>query len=172
LMLRKVALTLLVLAFSLPCLAGTNLKIGNPPPPFELPNLKNQVVSVDQFLGKEVTILSFFTSWSKSCQEEINFLKALWEQEKGKKLNILGISFDRKTNDLSTFLAQNQIGFDILHDKKLVTLKDYRIIIIPTLFVIDKNGKILNIYVDFDENVKAAIQRDIHQLLSPTNKPS
>lgn len=167
-MFRKAALLLLVLAFSLPCLAETDLKIGNPPPPFELPNLNNQIFSINQFLGKEVTILTFFTSWSKSCQQEISFLKAL--REKDKNLAVLGISFDRKAKDLVSFLAENQIGFDILYDRKLTTLKDYRIIIIPTLFIIDKEGKIANIYVDFDENVKAAIERDVHQLLSPNSK--
>lgn len=167
-MLRKAALMLLILALSLPCLAETDLKIGNPPPAFELPNLNNQIFSITQFLGKEVTILTFFTSWSKSCQEEINFLKAL--QEKDKKMAILGVSFDRKIKELTSFVAENQITFEILYDRKLSTLKDYRIIIIPTLFIIDKEGKIANIYVDFDENVKAAIERDLHQLLAPAGK--
>jgi len=169
-MLRKVVLMLLALALAFPCLAETDLKIGSPPPPFELPNLKNESFSLNHYLGKQITILAFFTSWSKSCQEEINFLKSLRDGEKDKKLEIFGISFDRKIKDLSRFVAENPIDFEILYDRKLATLKDYRIIIIPTLFIIGKDGNIINIYVDFDENVKAAIQRDINQLLPPAVK--
>jgi peroxiredoxin len=55
-----------------------------------------------------------------------------------------------------------------LHDKKLETLKDFRILILPTLFVIDQSGNINSIFVDFDENVQKAVLTETEKLLKPS----
>lgn len=139
-------------------------------PAFELPDLAGKTIFLKEYLGKEVVILSFFTSWSKSCQKEIDFLKETSKQYKDKNLEIIGISFDRKLEDLKEFVAKNEIDFGILHDKRLKTLKDFRIIIIPTLLIIDKEGNITNTYVDFDENVREAVSKEIEKILKPSKE--
>jgi peroxiredoxin len=143
------------------------LKVGSPSPSFELPNLKGKTVGLKDYLGKKVIVLSFFASWSKSCQQEILFLQDLHKKYKKKGIKIIGVSFDRKLKKLESFINENNIKFEILHDKKLRTLKDFRILIIPTLFVIDKEGIIKSIYVDFDKNVKKAVSKEVQKLLVP-----
>ncbi len=169
-MLRKAILVLFVLLIGMAALAKPTLKVGLPPPNFELSNLQGETIELESYLNKNIIILSFFTSWSKSCVEEIDFLQELFEQYKTKNVKIFGISFDRKLEDLKSFVRKNGINFQILHDKKLKTLKDYRILIIPTLFVIDVDGNIKNIYVDFDRNVKEAVSKEIQRLLAPPKK--
>ena len=166
-MFRKATIILIVLLLGISASAKPALKVGSPSPSFELPNLEGKMVSLSDHLGKKVIILSFFASWSKSCQQEILFLQDLSEN---KELKILGISFDRKLKNLKSFINENKIGFEILHDKKLKTLKDFRILIIPTLFVIDKEGNIKSIYVDFDQNVKKAVSKEVQKLLAPPKK--
>ena len=135
-----------------------------------MPNLYGKTVSLERYLGKNITILSFFTSWSKSCRQELFFLKELHKKYSKKGFKIIGISFDRKLKKLQPFINENNIRFEILHDKKLKTLKDFRILIIPTLFVIDKEGNIKSIYVDFDKNVEKAVTKEIQKLLAPPKK--
>ncbi|MEE8637544.1 MAG: peroxiredoxin family protein [Candidatus Margulisiibacteriota bacterium] len=163
-MFRKAAIILIVLLLGISASAKSALKVGSPSPSFDLPNLEGKTVSLKDYLGKKVIVLSFFASWSKSCQQEILFLQDL---SKNKGLKILGVSFDRKLKNLKSFINENKIGFEILHDKKLKTLKDFRILIIPTLFVIDKEGIIKSIYVDFDQNVKKAVSKEVQKLLVP-----
>ena len=130
----------------------------------ELPNLKGETVSIDNYLGKNTIILSFFASWSKSCQEEILFLNGLNEKYGKKGVKIIGISFDKTLDQLNTFVNQNQIGFEVLYDKKLKTLKDFKILIIPTLLVIDLEGNIKNTFVDFDRNVEEAVIKELTRI--------
>lgn len=163
-MFRKTAIILIILLVGISASAKPALKVGSPSPSFELPNLEGKTVSLSDYLGKKVIVLSFFASWSKSCQQEILFLQDL---SKNKGLKILGVSFDRKLKNLKSFINENTIGFEILHDKKLRTLKDFRILIIPTLFVIDKEGLVKSIYVDFDKNVKKAVSKEVQRLLAP-----
>jgi len=169
-MIRKALIILIIALFSFPALATSTLKIGSPPPTFTLLNLKGETVSLDPDLGNNVIILSFFASWSKSCQQEIFFLNDLNQKYKNRKIEIFGISFDRKLEELKSFVNENHVQFEILPDRKLKTLKDYRILIIPTLFVIDQEGDIRSIYIDFDENVEEALAQEIQKLLEPKKK--
>ncbi len=164
-MIRKILVILIIALLTVPAAAKSSLKIGAPPPSFNLPNLAGENVSLEKDLGRNVTLLSFFASWSKSCQQEILFLKELDKELKKKGIKIIGISFDRKLKDLQSFINENNIQFEILHDKKLKTIKDFRILIIPTLFVIDQSGNIKSIYIDFDNNVEKAVSQEVQKLL-------
>jgi len=166
-MLRKILIILIIALLALPALAKPSLKISSPPPSLSLPDLNGTTVELEDYLGEKIIVLSFFASWSKSCREEILFLNELDRKYSAKEAKIIGVSFDRKLKSLESFISENRIRFEILHDKKLKTLKDFRILIIPTLFVIDRDGNLANIYVDFDENVEKAVSQEIKQLLVP-----
>ncbi|KPJ64865.1 hypothetical protein AMJ44_12000 [candidate division WOR-1 bacterium DG_54_3] len=169
-MFRKVVIIIIVAFLAVPAFAQPVLKIGSSPPSFTLSNLKGEIIYLDRYLGNNIILLSFFASWSKSCREEILFLKELDDQYRKKGLKIIAISFDRKLEKLQSLVDTHDLKFDVLHDKKLTTLKDFRILIIPTLFVIDGEGKIKSIYVDFDENVEKALSKEIQMLLAPPKK--
>ncbi len=166
-MFRKAAVIIIIALLAIPASATPVLRIGSPPPSFNLRNLDGKTVELEDVLGGNTVILSFFASWSKSCQEEVLFLNELARKYSAKGVKIIGVSFDRKISDLGSFISENAIKFEILHDKKLTTLKDFRILIIPTLFIIDKDGNLANIYVDFDENVEKAVSLEVKKLLVP-----
>lgn len=140
-----------------PCIAATMPSVGNPPPELALPNLQNETVNIADFAGKPV-ILTFFTSWSKSCSEELAVLNKIYNEYKKQGLKVVAVSFDRKTKVVDEFAKENKLDFELLIDKKLKSLDNYAILIIPTTFVIDREGKLANIYVDFDENVERSIR--------------
>jgi peroxiredoxin len=146
-----------------PTLAETVVKPGDTAPVIKLQNTRGENVTIDPAAGNKPTLICFFASWSNPCQEELAFLQSLAEE----KINIYGISFDRKLKDLKEYLAGVKIDFDVLHDAKLKTIKDYGVIILPSLFVVDRGGKITNIYVDFDENVKEAVSNELKTLTTP-----
>ena len=150
-------------------IAKPTLKIGSTAPSFKLPTLSGKTVDLDWSLGNRVIVLSFFASWSKSCQAEAAFMNDLAAKYSYNDVKIIGVSYDRKSEALSDYVAENKPSYTIVHDKKLRTLKDFRILIIPTLFVIDQAGKIRNIYVDFDKNVEQAVREDLKKLTKPAN---
>lgn len=160
---RRFIAGLVLILLAAPVMAETE----NAASSFKLPALSGKTISLEQSLGSKLTILSFFASWSKSCKAEVDFLQDLHEKYGRKGIKIIGVSFDRKTKALKKFVEDQEITFAIAHDKKLKTLKDYRILIIPTLFVIDRRGIIQSIYVDFDKNVKEALTQEIKKLLVP-----
>ncbi|OGB90767.1 hypothetical protein A2625_06965 [candidate division WOR-1 bacterium RIFCSPHIGHO2_01_FULL_53_15] len=131
-------------------------KIGAEAPALELPSVGGQTFTLIEFKGKKV-ILTFFASWSKTCQDELRALADIYSNRKP-AFEILAVSFDKKSKDLKTYLAETDPPFPILVDKKLSTLDTFQILIIPTTFCVNGDGVIEKIFVDFDDNVKQAIE--------------
>lgn len=152
---KKVAyafLLLLVASSFSAAFAETSPKIGSAPPPIELTNLAGKLVKVD-FTDQKQTIVFFFTTWSKSCQEEYLDLAAI-----EKRAAIFPVSLDKKRKDLDEFVKKNGQFGQILTDRKLKTIELFQVIIIPTTFCVNRQGVIEKIFVDYDANVKKSIE--------------
>ena len=152
---RLVFLVAMVILLTTPCIAAELPSIGEPPPALTLPNLSGKSVELSNFSGRP-TILTFFTSWSDTCKRELSDLQELYTSF-APSLEVIAISLDRKSKTLQEFLANNEYSFKFLIDKKLSSLNKYAILIIPTTFLINREGRIEKILVDYDDNVKTAI---------------
>jgi len=75
-----------------PCIAAELPVVGDTPPSIALPNINGSNVSLSDFYGKPV-ILTFFASWSKSCQEELRALQELSSLYRP-SLEVVAISFE------------------------------------------------------------------------------
>jgi len=138
-----------------PCIAAELPSLGDAPPAITLPNLSGKTIELTDFSGKN-TIITFFASWSKSCQAELINLQEL-KDELGASLEVYAISFDKRSKALAEYTEKNNLSLNFLIDKKLTSLNKYAILIIPTTFCINPEGKIDRIFVDYDENVKQAL---------------
>lgn len=130
------------------------VKIGAASPALELPDLDGKVRKVP---AAKKTILAFIASWSKPCQAELIDLQEIHQAADG-SLEVIAVSFDKKIKDLKAFASKNRITFPILLDKKLASLDRFQILILPTTFCINSDGIIENIFIDYDENVKKALE--------------
>lgn len=131
-------------------------QIGGAPPKLEMLSLDGQKVSLEKSIGKKKIILIFFSSWSKSCQEELNDLESFQKNDKV-KLEIIAVSFDKKASELKNYIARSNFSFPIIHDKKLLNIDPFQILIIPTTFCLGIDGKIDRIFIDYDSNIKQAL---------------
>lgn len=145
--------------------AEVALKLGSPPPPLELPTLNNEKIAIDHYLGKQALLLAFFTTWSKPCVNELEFLQNISSRLKEKEVAVLAVSFDTKSQNVQSFIQKSRISFPVLIDKRHRYLDDYQILVIPTLYVIGKNGMLKSVYVDFDDGVKRAIEKEVQEII-------
>lgn len=153
---KRFVLLVAMIALSInPCIAAELPAIGEAPPALTLPSLSGKSVELSDFYGRP-TILTFFTSWSNTCKQELTDLQELYASF-APSLEVVAISLDRRSKTLQDFLDKNDFSFDFLIDKKLSSLNKYAILIIPTTFLINREGKVEKILVDYDENVKTAI---------------
>lgn len=119
--------------------------IGKMAPDFSAKNPQGQLVSLKQSLGK-VTIIDFWASWCGPCRAENPNVVALYNELHSKGLNIIGVSLDEDLNKWNEAIAKDKITWTQVSNLK--KWKDpiaisYGIEQIPTTFILDSNGIIL-----------------------------
>jgi len=123
------------------------VEAGSTAPDFSLSTLSGQTVTLEQYRGK-VVLLDFWATWCPPCRMTIPQLIKLQEKYRDEGLVILGISIDdsRKISDkdLLNFKKMNKINYLVLRSNRKV-MQDYftgERLSVPTMFVVDRNGKI------------------------------
>jgi peroxiredoxin len=135
----------------------------NPAPAWQLKDLDGKTVKLSDFKGK-VVILDFWATWCPPCREEIPNFVALQTQYKNQGLVVIGVSVDQGgPGVVSSFVKNNGINYPIVMATDDVTAQYGGIDAIPTTFVIDPQGNIVDKYVGGTD--KSTFEHDIKKLL-------
>ena len=153
-LLRKTTILTLCL-WLLPLQACTSReKAGLVAPDFTLEDLSGKKVSLADHRGRFV-LIDFWATWCPPCLKSIPELVELHKKYKEKGLVVLGISLDDPgqvdNNLLAAFKEKHRIDYVILRGSEGV-LQDYsgaQGMSIPTMFFVDREGKIVEKLVGF-----------------------
>ncbi len=99
-------------------------------------------------MGK-VVFLNFWTSWCPACIDEMPYIQKVYEKYKDSDVVVLTVNITAAEKngikDTNTFLEKNNYTFPVLLDTEGEVVKKYRISGIPTTYIIDKDGIIVNL---------------------------
>ncbi len=114
-------------------------------PDFELIDATSgDVINLRDYKGK-VVLLDFFATWCGACGYVIdNELVQLYEQYED-QIIILSIDIrepDLTNTDLQAFAKEHDMGWPILMGSSSTVDRNYKIQVIPTIYIIDKDGAI------------------------------
>jgi peroxiredoxin len=109
---------------------------------FTLPNLAGENISLSDFLGKKVVLLVFGASWCPHCLKEIPELKEIYEKFKDRDFVLLSIDIGESKKKVEAFVKENSLPYPVLLDEKSEAASSYKVYGIPTVFLIDRQGKI------------------------------
>lgn len=121
-------------------------------PSFVLNDLSGSAQNLQDYKGK-VLIIDFWATWCAPCRKEIPDFIALQDEYREKGLEVIGISLDDSLRDLTDFVKTNQINYTILYrdqERKIVDVFG-GIKGIPTTFIIDREGNVVNKFVGLRE---------------------
>jgi len=109
-------------------------------PDFSIQNSEGKI-SLKQHLGKLV-ILNFWSLECRPCVEEMKSLDYLSRRFNKNELKIIAISSD-SNDQLKQYIKKHQYHFRILHDKDAVIRNMYEVKVLPTTYIIGRDGKFL-----------------------------
>lgn len=118
---------------------GFALRPGGEAPDFKLKTVEGKEYSLKKLRGK-VILLDFWASWCRPCRIEMPTIEKLYQNYKEKGFLVLGIN-DEKIDIIRSFGKENSVSFPLLVDDAMV-MSDYGIQAIPTLMLVDQEGKI------------------------------
>lgn len=119
---------------------------GQSVPDFTLKDIDGKTVSLSDFRGKTVLLL-FWASWCPDCRAEIPQIKAMHTLANPDKVAFVSVSFDREIDTWKQFVPENNLPgvhlFDPQGMKESEIGKAYHIKWIPSMYVIDPQGKVV-----------------------------
>jgi thiol-disulfide isomerase/thioredoxin len=134
-------------------------------PAFTLQDTEGRNVSLDDYKGK-IVILDFWATWCPPCRKGIPDLVEL-QNEYGKDLVVIGISLDQQTKpDVVPFIKEYRINYPVVYGDMNVVQAYGNIRSIPTSFVLDKDGNIVDMHVGLVH--KSVYTNLIKKLLDPS----
>lgn len=155
-------LTALVMAFATPALAEDTtmtpldipmigdmeaLQPGEDAPSFTVKDLEGKDYS---FVGASpgAKLMVFWSIFCEPCRAEMPLIQSLYDSHKEQGLEVIAVALDGDlANNIRQFAKQGKYTFTILLDQEsedgsLVVAEDYVVPGTPTIYIIDKNGKI------------------------------
>jgi peroxiredoxin len=130
-------------------------------PQFTLSDLEGRPVSLSKYRGK-VVILDFWATWCPPCRREIPDFVSLQNQYASRGLQIIGIGLDQP-NNVTLFVQQYGINYPVVIGDDAISNLYGGVSGIPTTFIIDRQGNIINKFVGFTN--KTIFEEEIKKLL-------
>ncbi len=144
--------------------AKKKASVGGEAPNFTAPTPTGAMLTLKDVLG-EYTIIDFWASWRKPCRAENPNVVRVYNKYHDKGLNIISVSLDKATQKEHWIKAIETDKMDWYHVSNLKSWQDpiakqYNVRSIPTTFLLDKDGKII------DKNLRGqALETKIASLL-------
>lgn len=120
-----------------------------PCPPLELTDTGGAKVNIEQFRGR-VVLLYFWGTWCPACHKQVPYLIDLHRQYQDHGLTIIGIA-DEGMSRIKKYEETNHIEFIMLRRPRAQKLTGpfSSIRRLPTTFLIDTQGSIVNTYIGY-----------------------
>jgi peroxiredoxin len=140
-------------------------RAGQVAPDFNVVTLSGQKVFLEKFHG-QVLILDFFATWCRPCRDSIPHLIELNRKFGKQGLQILGMSADEDgERAVRIFAEQNRINYPVVLAGESV-LADYGVRSVPVMIVIDKKGRVAEVFRGFTDVVGRSSEQLVKKLLA------
>lgn len=128
--------------------AQSLLKVGTQAPNFKLPTPEGKKVQLSDFKGKYV-LIDFWASWCPDCRRISPNVEAIAKEYQGKDLTVVAVSFDIDKEAWVKYINRNGAPVNEVHVSELKKMKEsavakaFGVQWIPSLYLLDKDGKVL-----------------------------
>jgi len=147
-----------------------NLRPGDAPPPFALPDLAGKRVDSDVLAGGASVVL-FWSTWSPRSAEMFDDFKRHAAAYAGKGLKIVAINIDGENLGAAQkaavreYAAARELPFPVLLDEGLRTFSAWGVMAHPTEVVLDAGGRIAYVLPGYPLSLREELEDAIRKAL-------
>ncbi len=140
-------------------------QIGHPFPNFKVVSTSGQTITQENYRG-QVLILDFFASWCQPCRLSIPHLVEMNRKYGKQGLHILGLSVDENGEQVvKTFTEEFRVNYPLALAGDATTA-DFGVRSVPVKYLIDKKGKVVEVYRGFTTDKARTLELSIKRLLA------
>ena len=111
---------------------------------FTLQDLSGNNISLSDFYGKPV-ILFFWTTWCPHCRRALSNFNNEYDNLKNIGIELLAIDVGESESRVESFINKNSITYPVLLDHSGDVSKEYDVLGVPTVILINKEGGIVSV---------------------------
>jgi peroxiredoxin len=145
------------------------LKVGTAAPEFRAEAWGGGTCQLSDFRGR-VVVLDFWATWCGPCQRSMPHIEKVWQAVKNKNVVVLGVCVWDEKAAYEKWIPENKskYTFSFAFDPagrdsaKSIAGKLFQVSGIPTTYIIDKDGKVADAivgYQDGDKRVEEALKK-------------
>jgi peroxiredoxin len=130
-----------------------NFKVGRIVPDILLPDSSGSIVDLNE-LNAEKILVVFYASWCSHCKTLLPRIFDLYKNQSKKEFEVIAVSIDTSRTDWINFIKGNNLNWNNVADLKGwegQSVIDYYIYATPTMFLIDKNKRLIALLKSFEE---------------------
>lgn len=141
----------LVIYFGSMIWSGSLLKNGTDAPQWTLPiaDGSGQKLSLQDLRGK-IVVLDFWSTTCAPCMKEMKELDKIQHRMKSREVVVVGVaSGGESLREVTEFRRRKNVEYPLVVDKTGAVSNSYQVRSLPTIYVIDKDGKIADSHQGF-----------------------
>jgi len=133
--------------------------VGTPAPDFRIRNLDGKEVALSSYKGKAV-LLDFWATWCVPCRAELPMFQKLHRELAAKHAAIVLVDVGENAGPVAKYVRGEKYTFPVLLDEDEQVKTQYRLVVFPSLVVIDKQGRIRSVIggAVTEDRVRAALK--------------
>lgn len=120
------------------------VKVGSKAPDFVLTDLEGNEHQLSDYMGKGV-FLNFWGTWCEPCEREMPYMDNQYEYYKNQGVEVLAVNIAESNIAVQSFVDKHDLTFPIPLDKDRQVLNAYGVGPLPTTFLINPEGKVVDI---------------------------
>ena len=145
--------------------AAWALQSRDPLPAVVLANGQGEQVALQSLRGR-VLLVDFWASWCVPCRQSFPFLNRLHARYEAQGLSVIGINVGDAPADATKFLKQVPSDFQILFDLDGITPTQFGVVVMPTSYLISRDGKISSVHRGFKNSHQETLERAVREALA------
>jgi glutathione peroxidase-family protein len=132
-------------------------------PSFKTRDLKGKIITTEKLYSQGASVVFFWHSCCGLNKDQLKILKELYSRYKEKGFEIIGIALDgaSKTAKVKKAVTVNKMPWFNVVDKNNAIKDKFNPTAVPSLFIIDKSGKVVGIFNGYetgdDKKISASV---------------
>jgi thiol-disulfide isomerase/thioredoxin len=143
--------------------------------PFSRPSMTGGVVDLKQHLGRDVVLLSFWTTWCEPCKVEMPFLQTFQDTYGPQGLKIVSVAMDGPDTVAEVRPYLNRMGYTfsvVLDEDGAIAQRLNPVSAAPFAILVGRDGKVRQRFQGFKAGEAPILEAAIKAALADTGAPS